>query len=82
MRTITVIPKISAVDPLGVRYSPHGSIIPGSTLYNTGRYTWEINDNGSITYGLGRQAVKTVEEAVKVAKSLEKLGYVYKGVRE
>lgn len=82
MRTITVIPKITAIDSNGFKYSPHGSILPNSTIEKTSLYTWEMNNNGSITYGLGRQPAKTLEEAVEVAKSLEKLGYVYQGVRE
>ena len=82
MRTVTVIPNITAVDPSGAKYSPYGSILPGSKIEKTSKYTWEINSNGSITYGLGRQPAKTIEEAVEVAESLEKLGYVYKGVRE
>ena len=82
MKTVTIIPKFTAVDTSGAKYSPHGSILPGSTIEKTSLFTWELNHNGSITYGLGRQPAKTIEEAVEVARSLEKLGYEYKGIRE
>lgn len=82
MRTVTIIEKIVAVSPDGKEYSPYGASIPGSTIKHTGKYSWELNDNGRITIGLGRRAADSLEEAVKVAKNLEKLGYEYKGVRK
>lgn len=81
MKTITVIEKIVAVSPTGEKYSPYGAIIPGSTIKPSGRYTWEINDNGSITIGLCRQPANSLQEAITIAKNMEKLGYTYKGVR-
>jgi hypothetical protein len=81
MRTVTVVPKVMAVTNNNFKYSPHGAILPNSKIEKTDRYTWELNNNGSITYGLGRQPVDSVDEAILVAKGLEKLGYTYKGVR-
>lgn len=46
----------------------------------TGKYTWQIVNNGTVTVGLGRMPADTIEEAVEVAKNLEKLGYVFEGV--
>lgn len=82
MRTITIIEKIVAVSPDGKEYSPYGASLPGSTRKATGKYTWELNDNGSITIGLGRKPADNLQEAITVAKNLEKLGYEYKGVRK
>jgi hypothetical protein len=80
MRTITVVPKIIAVDSKG-SYSPYGAITLDSTIEKTSLYTWRINNYGTITYGLGRMPTNK-EDAVKVAKDLEKLGYVYQGIEE
>lgn len=82
MKTIIVIEKIVAVSPEGKEYSPYGAIIPGSSIKFNGSYTWELNDNGRITIGLCRQPAKTLDEAITVAKEMEKLGYTYKGVRK
>lgn len=82
MKTITVIEKIVAVSPEGKEYSPYGASLLGSTIKATGKYTWELNDNGRITIGLCRQPADNLQEAITVAKNLEKLGYKYKGVRK
>lgn len=81
MRTVTVISKVIAVTNNNFKYSPHGAMLPNTKIEKTDSYTWEINNNGSITYGLGRKPVDNVNEAILVAKGLEKLGYTYKGVR-
>lgn len=81
MRTVTVVPKVMAVTNNNFKYSPHGAILPNSKIEKTDSYTWELNNNGSITYGLGRKPVDSIDEAILVAKGLEKLGYTYKGVR-
>ena len=82
MKTIKIIQKIVGVSPDGKEFSPYGSFNEGDTVLKTSKFTWELNHNGRVTVGLGRKAANTIEEAVDVAKAMEKLGYVYEGVRE
>lgn len=81
MKTVTVIPKIIAVQD-DYKYSPYGAILPNTKIKKLDSYTWELNSNGTITYGLGRQPVDNVNEAILIAKGLKNLGYTYTGVRD
>jgi hypothetical protein len=82
MKTITVIPKYVGVSPSEKEFSAYGSFREGDKLVKTSKFTWELNENGTITVGLGRMAANTKEEAVEVAKAMESKGYVYEGIRE
>ena len=77
MKTVRVIPQRIAIEPDGKQYSMYGSLSKGTIIKESGKYTWEINNNGTLTIGLGRQPVDSNEEAIQFAKDLSKLGYTY-----
>lgn len=65
-QTIKVIESKVGIDVTGQKVSPFCA--SAIRIENTGRYTWELNDDGRKTIGMGRMPVDTIEEANKIAQ--------------